>query len=91
MMKALLKAACLAVYVLAAAKLAGLLPEDSFNRTPLVAAVLLGLHALELLFAFKHVRRYKGPIAASVLLTLLFGVLHWKPLADAHRNRVEQP
>jgi hypothetical protein len=68
---------------LALAKLAGWLPADSFNRTPLVAAVLLGLHALELLFMFRHVRLYKGPLAVSVVLTLLFGLLHWKPLADA--------
>ena len=35
---------------------------------------------------FRHVRRYRGPLALSVLLTLLFGLLHWKPLADARRN-----
>gem|GEM_PF-561019 len=47
------------------------------------ALVLLLIHALEVLFAFKHVRLYKGPLAVSVLLTLLFGLLHWKPLAQA--------
>ena len=31
---------------------------------------------------FKHVRKYRGPLAVSVLLTLLFGLLHWKPLAQ---------
>jgi len=82
-MNMILKLACLAVYALALAKLAGWLPADSFNRTPLVAAVLLGLHVLELLFMFRHVRLYKGPLAVSVVLTLLFGLLHWKPLADA--------
>jgi hypothetical protein len=38
---------------------------------------------MELLFMFRHVRLYKGPLAVSVVLTLLFGLLHWKPLADA--------
>ena len=47
------------------------------------ALVLLLIHALEVLFAFKHVRLYKGPLAISVVLTLLFGLLHWKPLARA--------
>jgi hypothetical protein len=47
------------------------------------ALLLLGIHALAVLFAFKHVRLYKGPLAVSVVLTLLFGLLHWKPLAQA--------
>jgi hypothetical protein len=34
------------------------------------------------------VRLYKGPLAVSIILTLLFGFLHWKPLADA-RARAE--
>jgi len=28
------------------------------------------------------VARYPGPFAVSAGLTLLFGILHWKPLAD---------
>jgi len=47
------------------------------------ALILLAVHVAELLFAFKHVRLYPGPLAVSVLLTLLFGLLHWKPLANA--------
>ena len=78
-----LKIACIAAYLGAAARLAGVLPPDLMPRVTWVAAILLALHALELVFAFKHVRRYRGPLALSVLLTLLFGVLHWKPLADA--------
>jgi hypothetical protein len=37
---------------------------------------------------FRHVRLYKGSLAVSIILTLLFGLLHWKPLADA-RARAE--
>ena len=79
-----LRALCLLVYVAAAGHLLGLMPPGLLPSTPMVAAVLLGLHALELVFMFRHVRLYRGPLWMSVLLTLLFGVLHWKPLADAH-------
>lgn len=77
------KLLCLAVYAGALARLAGLLPADGFGRLPLLAAALLVIHALELLVVFRHVRRYPGPLSVSVGLTLLFGLLHWKPLADA--------
>jgi hypothetical protein len=77
----LLRALCLLAYTMALAKLADLLPAGTFDRAPLVAGVLLALHAAELLFMFKHVRLYRGALATSVLLTLLFGLLHWKPLA----------
>ena len=78
----LFRALCLLAYAMAIAKLAGLLPAGSFDRAPLVAGVLLALHAAELVFMFKHVRSYRGALAVSVLLTLLFGLLHWKPLAE---------
>ncbi len=51
--------------------------------TTRAALILLAIHMAELLFVFKHVRLYPGPLPVSVLLTLLFGLLHWKPLADA--------
>jgi hypothetical protein len=78
----LFRALCLLAYVMALGKLAGLVPAGTFDRATTVALVLLFLHAAELALMFKHVRLYKGPLAASVLLTLLFGLLHWKPLAD---------
>ena len=78
----LLRALCLLAYALALVKLAGLVAEGSFDRVTTVALVLLVLHMGELLLMSKHVRLYKGPLAVSVLLTLLFGLLHWKPLAD---------
>lgn len=51
----------------------------------LIAGILLVAHALEVLVFRSKVALYKGPMAVSVLLTLLFGFLHWKPLADARR------
>jgi hypothetical protein len=76
------RALCLLVYAMAAASLIGLLPDDQFSRAPKVAVVLLALHVIELVFVMKQVRLYKGPLAVSVALTLLFGLLHWKPLAQ---------
>jgi hypothetical protein len=78
----LVRALCLLAYAMALGKLAGFVPAGSFERAPIVALVLLVLHVGELLLVFKHVRLYKGPLAVSVVLTLLFGLLHWKPMAD---------
>jgi len=78
----ILKAACIGAYVLALASLVGLLPPGWLNQVQTLAAALLVIHALELVFMWKHVRLYRGALAVSVLLTLLFGVLHWKKLAD---------
>jgi len=30
-----------------------------------------------------HLRRYRGPLAVSIALNLLFGLLHWVPLKRA--------
>jgi hypothetical protein len=51
----------------------------------LIAAGLLAAHVLELIVFHRQVALYRGPMLVSVLLTLLFGFLHWKPLADARR------
>ncbi len=85
-----LRALCLLAYTLAIAKLAGWLPAGSYDRAPWVAGILLALHACELVFLFKHVRLYRGSLAASVVLTLLFGLLHWKPLADQQARAARQ-
>ena len=85
-MNLLLKSACLALYLMALARIAGWLPDAMFARLPLIAALLLLAHVAELALMFRHVRRYPGPLATSVVLTLLFGLMHWKPLADAHHR-----
>ena len=82
----MLKAVCLAIYALAMAGLAGLLPSGLASSMQTVALVMLMAHAVELLVMFKHVKRYPGPLAVSVLLAMLFGLLHWKPLADAAKK-----
>ncbi|MDP1999961.1 MAG: hypothetical protein Q8K22_10260 [Rhodoferax sp.] len=83
MILTVLKAACLSAYLLALAGLAGLLPAAMAATVQQLALVLLLVHAVELVVMFKHVRLYRGSLAASVILTLLFGLLHWRPLAQA--------
>lgn len=84
-MYAVLKVLCIVTYVLGISAVLGLLPE-AWRIFGTMAGVLLAAHVLEVVFMFKHVRRYEGPLAVSVLLTLLFGLLHWKPLADRARH-----
>lgn len=81
MLFTVLKFICIVTYALGAASALGMLP-DSLHFFGVVALVLLVAHIGELLLMFKHVRRYPGSLAMSVLLTLLYGLLHWKPLAD---------
>jgi len=80
------KAILIAVYALTVASLFGLLPSDMGHLLQRLSLILLVIHAVELLLMFKAVRLYRGPLAISIVLTLLFGLLHWKPLADAHRR-----
>lgn len=77
----LLRGLCLLAYAAALAHAAGLLPPDALSRAPWVAALLLALHLAELPLALKHLRLDARPLALGLLLTLLFGVLHWWPLA----------
>lgn len=81
------KIVCLAAYAAALAHLAGWLPPTVFPYVTWIAAGLLATHALEALVFMKYVRLYRGPLGVSVLLTLLFGLLHWKPLADQSTQR----
>lgn len=62
------------------------LSPDIIHWVRIVTAVLLVVHLLEVLVCFRKVALHKGPLFDSVLLTLLFGVLHWKPMADAARR-----
>lgn len=80
-----LKVLCLVIYVLAAVGDLLMLPVAVTSGLQTAALVLLAAHTLELLFAFKSVKRYPGPLVDSIALTLLFGLLHWKPLAKSAR------
>jgi uncharacterized protein YhhL (DUF1145 family) len=80
-MSVALKIACLAAYALGLCALAGLVHGPLAAAAAIVTIVLLGIHALELLYAFRFLHRHRGSMAASVVLALLFGVLHWALLA----------
>ena len=41
---------------------------------------MLAVHVLELVWARRWLALHPGPRWVSVLLTVLFGVLHWWPL-----------
>lgn len=43
------------------------------------SVALLMAHALEVVFCLRWIRLYEGPLALSILLTLLFGFVHWMP------------
>lgn len=85
-MNALLKAGCLAIYLLALVGAFVALPWGAESVLQDIAAILVGLHVLELVVAFGSVRRHPGPLIDSVALTLLFGLLHWLPLAKGARS-----
>lgn len=80
-MSTLLKATCLAIYVLASIGTGLALPSGLIATLRIVAGVLLVLHVAEVLLAFKILKRHPGPLVDSIALTLLFGFLHWRPLA----------
>jgi hypothetical protein len=80
-MSLFMKIACLVVYGLGLAGLVGLVHGPAAFIGEIFAIGLLGLHAFELLFAFRFLHRHRGSMAASIALALLFGVLHWAPLA----------
>ena len=62
------------------------LPAQVLHWMPLVAGGLLVAHALEAVIFCSKLALHKGPMLDSVVLTLLFGFLHWKPLSDARRS-----
>lgn len=88
MINNLLRGVCLAIYLLA---LLGTTIDIPFGLVPAVQYAAIGLlaaHLLEVLVAYRSVRLYQGPLAVSVALTLLFGLLHWLPLAKEHARAV---
>ena len=82
----LLKIACLVIYAMALAGMAGWLPTALSGSIQTLAIVILVVHALELVLAFGIVRRYQGDLLVSVLLTLLFGLLHLTRLVRENRR-----
>jgi uncharacterized protein YhhL (DUF1145 family) len=75
------KCVLLLVYALALAGWAGLLPPRPTIALQAIALLALAIHALELAFVFGRVRRRAGGPTLNAVQVLLFGVLHWMPLA----------
>lgn len=82
----LLKAGCLATYALAGAALAGLYGGPLAAAAQVGAAALLVAHLLELPFAYRHLGAHPGPFWSSLLQSLLYGLMHWWPLARRRRD-----
>ena len=80
-----LKAACLAIYALALAGVAGLLPHGFSAPVQVVAASFLGVHTVELavIFMLRKVHLYRGSVWMFAILTIMFGLLHWLPFCVA--------
>ena len=85
-MNTFFKANLIAIYALALISLFAPLPWDTGPHLQKLTALLLAIHVLETAVAFKHVKAYKGPLLHSIGLSLLFGLLHWLPLAKAGRK-----
>lgn len=85
-MTTILKGSCLAIYLLALAGFVIDLPAGIASPVRYAALILLGAHMVEVPVALKSIRLYRGPLWVSILLTVLFGFVHWMPLA---RNRRE--
>lgn len=88
MFYALNKLGLLALYAATAASffvtLPGLSPEV-VHWMRLIAGGLLVVHALEAVVFHRKLALYQGPMGVSVLLTVLFGFLHWLPLSKSQR------
>ncbi|MFM6993118.1 MAG: hypothetical protein ACKOWD_17995 [Rhodoferax sp.] len=72
-------------YLLALASVFLTLPMDAGPVVQKLAVALLAVHALECALAFKYVKTYSGSLTKSMVLSLLFGLLHWMPLARSAR------
>ena len=49
--------------------------------------LLLVAHALEVVLCFRWIRMYEGGVALSIVLTLLFGFVHWLPIKQRAQAR----
>ena len=87
-MNTFFRAVLIAIYLLALARWAELLGPGWPDQMVRLALILIVAHAMELTVYQRRVRLYPGSIYMSALLTLLFGLLHWKPLSDAEARRV---
>lgn len=85
-MNLLFKTLLLALYALVLFSLAVAMPWDHMAQLQRLALLLLVVHGLETVVMFRHVKAYEGALWKSILLALLFGLLHWLPIARKNRH-----
>lgn len=91
MLNTLFKALLVGTYLLALASLFVALPMGATPVVQNLALALLVVHVLECLLAFKYIKSYPGPLWLSLVLAVLFGLLHWMPLAKAAQKASADP
>ncbi len=80
------KIVTLAFYVAALVSLFVTWPPLLENILQIGTLILFAVHAIEVVVSFRWIKLYEGPLAVSILLTLLFGFMHWMP----YKRRAEQ-
>jgi uncharacterized protein YhhL (DUF1145 family) len=91
MLNLFFKASLLVVYLLGIASHIVVFPGQSGPIVQTISLALLLIHALECLLAYRYIKLYSGPLLVSLLLSLLFGLLHWLPLARKAREAARTP
>lgn len=81
-----LKINFLVISALAALSQGFVLPWQSGPVLQTMVVALLAIHAIKTLLAFKPVKTYPGPLATSVVLSLLLGLLQGLPMARHARH-----
>lgn len=77
-----LKALLLAVYAVAILANVVAMPGWLASGAQTLAVIILGIHVIETFFFWRYVKMWQGPLLVSIVLNLLFGILHWKPMQD---------
>lgn len=85
-MNTFLKANLIGLYLLAIASLLVDLPWGSGPWIQRVTLIILAAHAAETLIFLRHVKAYRGPLVVSIGLSLLYGLLHWFPIAQSMKK-----
>jgi uncharacterized protein YhhL (DUF1145 family) len=86
MLNLFFKASLLVVYALGIASHMVAFPGQAGPLVQTMSLALLLIHALECLLAYRYIKLYEGALAVSLVLSLLFGLLHWMPLARKARE-----
>ena len=88
-MNAFFRANLIAAYMLALLSFFVVLPWGTGPYFQKFTLIVLAIHVLETAVAFKYVKAYKGPLLNSIVLSLLYGLLHWLPIAKAGKETPE--